>query len=295
MSDISLPMLILFSIFTIFNISVYTLSRNKYNELINPLDKKMYKLKDLLGISLYILEKIRYKYNTKYDRKILIKISELSGHRFSQYYLCIHIAHKLAFIILALNLCLFFGVFIGPSNEFFIFTIIVNVLIFFLTDKEINNKISKRKLSIQIDFPDFLNKLTLLINAGMTVFKAIEKIVAETMKISPLFEELNILVSDVKGGIPETQSYENFAKRCRIPEITKFIAVILQNMRKGNSELVLVLRLMSTEAFEMRKAVAKRLGEEASTKLLLPLIIMFLAIVLIVATPAVLAMRGISG
>ena len=43
----------------------------------------------------------------------------------------------------------------------------------------------------------------------------------------------------------------------------------------------------------MRKNAAKRLGEEASTKLLFPMMLMFIAILLIVAMPAVLAMRGI--
>jgi tight adherence protein C len=43
----------------------------------------------------------------------------------------------------------------------------------------------------------------------------------------------------------------------------------------------------------MRKNAAKRIGEEASTKLLLPMMLMFIAILLIVALPAVLAMRGL--
>ena len=39
----------------------------------------------------------------------------------------------------------------------------------------------------------------------------------------------------------------------------------------------------------MRKSVAKRLGEEASTKILIPLMIMLVGIIIIVATPAILS------
>ena len=42
----------------------------------------------------------------------------------------------------------------------------------------------------------------------------------------------------------------------------------------------------------MRKNAARQLGEEASTKILIPLMIMFLGIVLIVSTPAVLSMTS---
>ena len=87
-------------------------------------------------------------------------------------------------------------------------------------------------------------------------------------------------------------SDENFAHRCKVTEITKFVSVIEQNLRKGNNELVTVLKFQVNDCWQMRKNIAKRLGEEASTKMLFPLMLMFLAIVLIVATPAIMAMRG---
>lgn len=74
--------------------------------------------------------------------------------------------------------------------------------------------------------------------------------------------------------------------------ISRFITVILQNMRKGNAEMVAVLRLQANECWDLRKHTAKRLGEEASTKLLLPLMLMFLAILIIVGTPALLALNN---
>lgn len=60
-----------------------------------------------------------------------------------------------------------------------------------------------------------------------------------------------------------------------------------------SAELVPLLRVFAMECWELRKNTARRLGEEASTKMLLPLMLMFLAILLIVGTPAVLALRNI--
>ena len=45
------------------------------------------------------------------------------------------------------------------------------------------------------------------------------------------------------------------------------------------------------EAFETRKSTALRLGEEAGTKLLLPLFLLLLIVMIIVIVPAMMAIR----
>jgi tight adherence protein C len=166
------------------------------------------------------------------------------------------------------------------------------ILVIFLADNELDKKIKKRRLRLQLDFPDFLNRFTLLINAGMTVSRAWIKISEDAAKGGPLYEEIAFTVSEINSGKAEIISYENFAERCKISEISKFVSVIEQNLRKGNKELVAVLKFQLKDCWQMRRNVAKRLGEEASTKMLFPLMLMFSAIILIVATPAVMAMQG---
>lgn len=51
-----------------------------------------------------------------------------------------------------------------------------------------------------------------------------------------------------------------------------------QNLRKGTKGLSELLKLESIQAFEERKARAKRLGEEAGTKLLLPMFLMLVVV-----------------
>jgi len=50
-------------------------------------------------------------------------------------------------------------------------------------DRELSGKVNRRRLSIQLDFPDFLNKVILLVNAGMTVSRAWEKSVTTVKRI----------------------------------------------------------------------------------------------------------------
>ena len=64
-----------------------------------------------------------------------------------------------------------------------------------------------------------------------------------------------------------------------------------QNLRKGTKGLSELLKLESIQAFEERKARAKRLGEEAGTKLLLPMFLMLAVVLIIVIVPAFLTMQ----
>jgi tight adherence protein C len=163
----------------------------------------------------------------------------------------------------------------------------------FLPVRDLERQVRERRISIQMDFPDFLMKMTLLINAGMTISRAWEKVSLGQRNTNPLYMELEMSIREIRGGCSEYTAYENFARRCRIPVVTRSMSVLMQNLRKGNSELVSIMRILSAECWDNRKNAAKRLGEEAATKMLFPLVLMFISVLLIVATPAVLALKGL--
>lgn len=282
---------IVFAVIFVLFLLLFFLSRSKYNDYIEPLDKNEYKLRSLLPIGLFILDKVQYKYTSKYDRILHSKVAELKGVKYSVYYLQIHHANK---IVLMLVILLFSILLSAATRDVAtaVFGILVMLAIPFFMDRELTKKVNKRRLSIQIDFPDFLNKLILLVNAGMTVSKAWEKSVTDNDKDTVLYRELRMVLADIRGGKSETSAFEDFAKRCRIPEITKFVSALLQNLNKGNAEMISILRLQATECWEMRKHAAKRLGEEASSKMLFPMMLMFIAVILIVATPAILTLTS---
>ncbi len=286
-------MIILFLIITIFTLILFALSRGKYKDDVKRLDKKEYRLKEFIPIQMYLLELCRYSNKTKYNRKLYTKISELYGVKNALFFLKIHSANKLLFLNVGLIVLVLIGSFSQPDGGYAVFCFLILFGIYIFCDNEINKRLKARHLEIQIDFPDFLNKLTLLINAGMTMPGAIEKIVYDNRKESCFYKELRKTMFDIKSGMSEIKAYEDFAKRCRTTEITKFVSVVLQNLKRGSVEIVPILRLQSEVCWESRKNVAKKLGEEASTKLLLPMMIIFVAILIIVITPAILSMQGI--
>jgi len=273
---------------------LYIISRGKYDDFIAAVDHERYPFYKLMPVALYILDKFKHDYNSsEYDRKLMMKIIEISGVKYSQFYIRVHWANKIVLMLIGMLFSSFIGLFVEMDIGYAIFVVVLMIAIAYFSDNELNEKIKKRRLTIQMDFPDFLNKLVLLIDAGMTVSRAWEKAVEDNKKDSVLYNELETVLTEIKSGKSEQQAYEDFSKRCRTPEVTRLMSVLIQNLRKGNSDLVSVLRTLSNECWLMRKNAARKLGEEASTKMIFPMMLMLIAILIIVATPAMLAMQGI--
>ena len=250
------------------------------------------KLKALVALPAGMLLKARYDASIVYDRKIKMNIVECYGKPGSDLRFLLHQSAKFTYLGLAAVFCLMVGAASDLDAGYLVFCCMLLAGAFLAPDSMLANLAKKRRLEIMLDFPDFLVQLALLVNAGMNVAKAWEKVSDGTDKRRALGHELELAAQEIRSGKSEPKAYEDFAKRCRMPEVTRVVSVLLQNVRKGNAELVSILRVHANECWEMRKNAAKKLGEEASSKMLLPMAIMLVSILMIVAAPAMLALQG---
>ena len=90
----------------------------------------------------------------------------------------------------------------------------------------------------------------------------------------PLYEEMLITCREIEGGISEEQAYERFGERCGERKFRKLGNLLTQNLRKGSRGLTVLLAQEVEESYEERKSEARKYGEEAGTKLLLPMVLM---------------------
>ncbi len=276
--------------FTVILIKYYS----NYSKYCSVLKSKEYRLKSLLPFGLFILDKFRYSFNSAYDRRTIGRISEIYGQEYSAFYIRIFHAKKIVLLALIIPVELLVGILSDYQAAFNIYITFLFGLMLVLDDTILTNKVKKRRLEIQLEFPDFINKLTLLLNAGLTMSKAWEKISLDSKKVSAFYKEVEKTVSQLKTGVSEAEAFGEFAKRLKTPEISRVMSTIIQNSKKGGNDLVMTLKLQSNESWEIRKNAVRRLGEEASTKLLFPMMIMFFAIIIIVVTPALISMQEIS-
>ena len=155
----------------------------------------------------------------------------------------------------------------------------------------------KRKEQMIRDYPEIISKLTLFLGAGMTVKRAWQKIITDyetkgkTRGERYVYEEMIRTAREMDSGVMESESYERFGRRCQVQEYMRLGALLSQNLRKGTKGLTQMLRMEAIQAFEERKARAKRLGEEAGTKLLAPMFLMLAVVLVIVIVPAFLSIQ----
>ncbi len=285
----------------------YFKSKGVYDEYLQYVDKEEFGLKDFIPLGLFLtdnmslyrlLPKDLKTFLARYKNQVYQKILELYGPKDAEFYMYIHSGYRLCAALLMSFIASAAGIIMSSQGDIFNGLLLSAVAVIgffavpFLVDSSLKEKTEKRRLSIQMEFPEFISKLTLLVNAGMTISKAWEKIINENKKDHILYDEMRYALMEIKAGKTEAAAYEEFARRCRVKEVTKFVSVIVMNLKRGGAEVVPVLREQGNECWEMRKNAAKQLGEEAGTKILIPLMIMFLGIVLIVATPAVLSMTS---
>lgn len=165
----------------------------------------------------------------------------------------------------------------------------------FLREKEENRrKKAARERQMMIDYAGIVGKFSLLLGAGMNISLAWEKIALAYQKKREqgqiekryAYEEMLNTLYEIRDGVGELQAYENFGIRCQLSIYRRLSALIVQNVRKGAQGMQRLLEQEEWEAYEQRKAYAKQMGEEAGTKLLLPMGIMLAIVLAILVIPA---------
>lgn len=270
-------------------ILIHMTTAKKYKEFIEPLDQSQHFYKPFLGGSLWLVDKFGLVGSGRYFAWLHQKIIMLYGSRYAVFYLKIHWASKVIYFFMGIFLAGTIG-FLGGATGYEWIAVMpgMGILLFFLADKTLDDQYKSKKLKIEREFPDFISNLILLVNAGLSARQAIERIVSERDQNSPLYKELQTALNDIRAGMTEQQAYTDFSERCRTKEITNFVSIMLQNMKIGGGQMLYELKRMGVECWEMRKNVARQLGETASSKLMFPLVIMFLAIIMICMMPAIM-------
>ena len=162
--------------------------------------------------------------------------------------------------------------------------------------KKKEQMIVRRKLK---DYPQIVSNLSILMGAGMSFKIAIDRMCKsyvsrvnkEPSFQSPGYEELLVVGREMHDGVGEIDAINNMGRRSGVKEYRKLAMLLTQNIKKGTSDLIIMLEKEDHLAFELRKNMAIRAGEEASTKLMLPMMGMLGIVLVILMVPAMLSMN----
>lgn len=161
--------------------------------------------------------------------------------------------------------------------------------------RERNQKARKQKRSMELNrcYPEFVSKLGLYIGAGLNVKNAFMRIGNEyqaqkkrTGKTQFLYEEILVCNYGFLNGMPESEVYREWGKRCGEMKYRKLSFLLISHLRQGNEKILSLLSEEADAALEERRNLARKRGEEAGTRLLLPMMLMLVVVMFLILLPA---------
>lgn len=159
----------------------------------------------------------------------------------------------------------------------------VFALLGYLPYDSVNVVVQKREEEIERQFPQVVSKMALLTVAGMGVSQAWK--LAAKSGYGTLYEEMNRVLIDFDNNVAPMEAYSKFITRCNNRYTTKLATAIIQNLSKGNAEIVALFRTLNDESWMEHKHNARRMGEKVQSKLMLPTMLMFGGIIILIIVP----------
>ena len=146
-------------------------------------------------------------------------------------------------------------------------------------DKDLGDQVKKRRELLRLSYPDLVHGLTLYLVAGMTIRAAFGRLGKTNELAAHACREMQM-------GQSEYVAYEHFGKRAGSREYLRLSALLCQNLKKGTSAILGRLEEEALLSSESRIQSGKRLGEEAETKLLIPMVMLLAVVMLMIMVPA---------
>lgn len=263
-------------------LALYFSSGAKYQPYIDSIDANDYFMKSMYGVGYRMIDLFQIDIDTPYFRKKMGKYGEMYGKKSARLLVLSDLAAQITYLATMIP----FGIFLTVMMEEPLILMIVAIFAIFLAayiEYDKGSKVDKRREEILKDFPHLLSQLALLINAGMPLREALET--ASKKEDGIIYEQLRVLADDMRNGIPEYEAFSEFADRCGVDEVRKLSGLIIQNVRKGSAELAASLLELSGEIWRNRTSQVREQGEKASSKLLIPILIIFGGILMMVVAP----------
>ncbi|MCF0135497.1 MAG: hypothetical protein HUJ69_03640 [Lachnospiraceae bacterium] len=189
----------------------------------------------------------------------------------------------------------------APEDNSFLWAllfVLVPALVIAKQDSDYKQLSEKRLAQIRSGYPEFLGDLVILMGAGASLRSAWIRLGKDyrerrkgTDRSSMLLDEVEKTALELEEGASIKAALTAFAARIPVREIRRFTTLLIQDMKRGDSYLLVRLKEMADGSWEARKKLARERSEEVDTKLMLPLMMMLVVILIMVISPAIISMK----
>jgi len=160
------------------------------------------------------------------------------------------------------------------------------ILGFYFPQMWLSSRIARRQKDVRRGMPDALDLLTICVEAGLGFDAAMAKVSEKWQnEISLAFGRV---IREIQLGKLRREALRDMADRIGIPEMTSFVAAVIQSEQLGVS-MAKVLRIQSDQMRIKRRQLAEEEAHKAPIKMLIPMAgLIFPSLMIVLLTPAAL-------
>ena len=170
-----------------------------------------------------------------------------------------------------------------PLGTVVLVVLIFTALGFFFPQLWLQSRINARQLDVRRALPDALDLLTVCVEAGLGLEAAMSKVADKWQ--SQLSLAFLRAIREIQLGKARRDAMRDMAERIGLPEMTSFVAAIIQSEILGVS-LAKVLRIQSDQMRVRRRQIAEERARQAPVKMILPLALLIFPSILIILLDA---------
>ena len=159
---------------------------------------------------------------------------------------------------------------------------------FYIPEMLLSSRIGRRQKEIRKAMPDALDLLTICVEAGLGFDGAMAKVYEKwDNELSLAFGRV---IREIQLGKLRRDALRDMANRLGIPEMTSFVAAVIQSEQLGVS-MAKVLRIQADQMRMKRRQHAEEEAHKAPIKMLIPMaLLIFPSICIVLMAPAILMM-----
>jgi len=164
--------------------------------------------------------------------------------------------------------------------------LVVTFLGFYMPQLWLKSTIARRQKAIRKALPDALDLLTICVEAGLGFDAALNKVTEKwDTELSMAFARV---IREIQLGKLRREALRDMADRIGIPEMTSFVAAVIQSEQLGVS-MAKVLHIQADQMRMKRRQRAEEEAHKAPIKMLVPMaILIFPSLMIVLLTPAAL-------
>jgi tight adherence protein C len=175
-----------------------------------------------------------------------------------------------------------------PIGQKMLYILGATLIGYFLPQMWLTSKINRRQKEVRKALPDALDLLTICVEAGLGFDAALAKVTEKwESELSLAFARV---IQEIGLGKLRREALRDMADRIGLPELTSFVAAIIQSEQLGVS-MAKVLRIQSDQMRVKRRQLAQEEAHKAPVKMLIPMtLLIFPSLMIVLMSPAGLRM-----